>query len=101
MIHKLISNVVGVGLALLALDLTAVPAASPMAYTVSSPVSMTLRWVPGGEFRMGDLAGVGQKDEQPVRSVTVSGFWMMETEVTVSPVVLAMAPKPFEVPERA
>ena len=77
------SNVVGVGLALLALDLTAVPAASPMAYTVSSPVSMTLRWVPGGEFRMGDLAGVGQKDEQPVRSVTVSGFWMMETEVTV------------------
>ena len=32
---------------------------------------------------MGDLSGGGQQDEYPVRQVTVPGFWIMETEVTV------------------
>lgn len=36
-------------------------------------------WVPGGRFDMGDTE---QAEELPVRSATVSGFWMDRTEVT-------------------
>lgn len=38
-------------------------------------------YVPGGTFRMG--SNNGESDEKPVHPVTVSGFWMMQTEVTV------------------
>lgn len=37
-------------------------------------------WIRGGTFSMG--AEGGQNDERPVHRVTVSGFWMDETEVT-------------------
>ncbi len=36
-------------------------------------------WVPGGQFEFGDSAN---PDEQPVRNVSVNGFWMNRTEVT-------------------
>jgi formylglycine-generating enzyme required for sulfatase activity len=69
--------------ALTAQAVSASQAATGMVYTVSSPIPLFLRWVPGGEFRMGDLSGTGQEDERPVRTVEVSDFWMMHTEVTV------------------
>lgn len=39
--------------------------------------------VPGGRFRMGDLAGTGQKDELPVHEVAIAAFAFGRTEVTV------------------
>ena len=41
-------------------------------------------WIPGGEFMMGAVDGDDQAraDEYPAHKVSVSGFWMDETEVT-------------------
>ena len=44
------------------------------------PEGMVL--IPAGEFEMGDTFGEGDPDELPVHSVTVSAFYMGETEVT-------------------
>jgi len=43
------------------------------------------RMVPirGGSFRMGDIGGSGQAGEEPVRTMTLDGFEMGATEVTV------------------
>ena len=49
---------------------------------ISTPFLLELIWIPPGRFRMGDITGSGQADEQPLREVDVSGFWMMRTEVT-------------------
>lgn len=38
--------------------------------------------IPAGTFRMGDLEGVGERDELPVRDVTVSSFAISRYEVT-------------------
>jgi len=38
--------------------------------------------IPGGTFRMGDLSGVGDDDELPVRTVTVPAFKLSKHEVT-------------------
>ena len=38
--------------------------------------------IPGGSFRMGDLSGEGDDDEQPVRTLTVRPFWLGKYEVT-------------------
>ncbi len=43
-------------------------------------VSLNLRFVPAGDFLMGD--GHGLPDEQPVRSQQVAGFWAGEFEIT-------------------
>ncbi|MDZ7399434.1 MAG: caspase family protein, partial [candidate division KSB1 bacterium] len=43
---------------------------------------MTLVFIPGGTFDMGDTFGDGDDDEKPVHSVTVSDFYMSQTEVT-------------------
>jgi formylglycine-generating enzyme required for sulfatase activity len=45
-----------------------------------SPAGMAL--VPEGSFEMGDALGDGNADEQPVRRVQVSRFYMDQTEVT-------------------
>jgi len=37
--------------------------------------------IPGGTFRMGSYDG--EEDEKPVHTVTVSGFWMGEAEITI------------------
>ncbi|MDB5340237.1 MAG: Sulfatase modifying factor 1 precursor [Planctomycetaceae bacterium] len=39
-------------------------------------------WIPGGEFTMGSDSEMAWVDEKPVHRVSVSGFWMDETEVT-------------------
>lgn len=45
---------------------------------------MTLVYVPGGKFRRGSTGNdpFAQNDEHPRRSVTVSAFWIDQTEVT-------------------
>ncbi len=40
-------------------------------------------WIPAGQFRMGDIQGGGDSDEQPVHSVSVNQFAMGQYEVTV------------------
>ncbi len=40
--------------------------------------------IPAGRFRMGDIQGKGEKDEQPVHSVSVDSFAMAIYEVTFS-----------------
>ncbi len=60
-----------------------------LAHTQSSPIyvepstSMEFVYVQPGTFSQGDLMGHGRKNEKPVRSVTVSGFYMGKHEVTV------------------
>ncbi len=85
-------------IALTAQGVSASQAATGMVYTVSTPVPMVLRWVPGGEFRMGDLNGTGQEDERPVRTVQVTDFWMMHTEVTVDMFRKYVAETGYEIP---
>jgi formylglycine-generating enzyme required for sulfatase activity len=43
-----------------------------------------MRWIPGGEFRMGAEDGDdrARPDERPQHTVSVHGYWMDETEVT-------------------
>jgi len=40
-------------------------------------------WIPGGSFRMGDILGNGDYDEQPVHQISVTRFAMGRYEVTV------------------
>ncbi len=40
-----------------------------------------MAWIPAGTFQMG---GNGEYDGKPVHSVTLSGFWMYKTPVTVA-----------------
>ena len=57
-------------------------AAGTKAYKVTIPnttVSYDMVAIPAGEFAMGSTV---QKDEQPVRKVTVPAFWMQAREVT-------------------
>ena len=44
---------------------------------------MEFVFVPGGEFRMGDLWGDGEDDERPVHTVRVGDFFIGKYEVTV------------------
>ena len=39
-------------------------------------------WIPGGDFMMGSKEQSGTYDAQPFHKVSISGFWMDETEVT-------------------
>jgi len=39
-------------------------------------------WIPAGSFRMGDVQGSGESDEQPVHEVSVARFAMGKYEVT-------------------
>jgi len=43
---------------------------------------MVMVYVPGGMFQMGSTEG--DDDEQPVHEVTLDGFWIDQTEVTVA-----------------
>jgi len=69
------------------------------AVTVAAPVQRapgnSLRgelYVQGGTFRMG--SETGESIEKPVRSVTVSDFWMMKTEVTQKDYAALMGTNP-------
>jgi formylglycine-generating enzyme required for sulfatase activity len=50
--------------------------------TFTNGAEMEMIWVPDGSYRMGDLTGNGNADEQPVRTVELSGFHLAATEVT-------------------
>ncbi len=45
-------------------------------------ISIEMLSIPAGMFRMGDLSGVGNRNERPVRSVTVPAFRLGKHEVT-------------------
>jgi formylglycine-generating enzyme required for sulfatase activity len=47
------------------------------------PAGMKLISIPGGTFSMGSTASDADSNESPVHTVTISGFKMSETEVTV------------------
>ena len=49
---------------------------------IVGPAGIPLVWVPGGSFMMGSEDGYS--DEQPVHEVTLTGFWIGKTEVTVA-----------------
>jgi TolA-binding protein len=44
--------------------------------------TLTMVWIDGGTFTMGDRWGDGESDEKPTHQVSVSGFWMDVHEVT-------------------
>jgi len=50
--------------------------------TFTNGAGMKMIWLPGGSFRMGDLTGNGKSDEQPVRTVELSGYHLGATEVS-------------------
>ena len=69
--------------------ITAIPAQTPIEHspnleigstTVSDKDSMTLVYVPEGEFEMGSQDGLS--DEKPVHTVYLNAYWIDRTEVT-------------------
>jgi sulfatase modifying factor 1 len=50
--------------------------------TVDAPPFIDMVAIPGGTFEMGDHAGVGNSNEQPVHSVTLDAFYMDKYEVS-------------------
>lgn len=61
-------------------SVTPSPAAEPAAVT---EVAEELIAIPGGDFTMGSPPGMGENDETPVRTVTLSPYQIDRTEVTV------------------
>jgi formylglycine-generating enzyme required for sulfatase activity len=57
-------------------------ASNMVASTIRSMVPPDMVAISGGVFEMGDHAGVGVSDEQPVHSITLDGFYMDTHEVT-------------------
>lgn len=41
-------------------------------------------WIPAGNYTMGGVGGEARKDEFPLHSVKILGFWMDKTEITVA-----------------
>ncbi len=41
-----------------------------------------MKWIPSGEFTMGDVSSTGSLDEKPTHRVKIHGFWIDETPVT-------------------
>jgi len=59
--------------------------AAGTAERLTSPnIAVEMKWMPPGTFTMGSPEGeLGHRDDEgPQRSVTLSGFWLMEHEVT-------------------
>jgi len=78
---------------------TYTPPAAAQAVAAAAPVQRapgeSLRGevhVPGGSFRMGSDSG--DSDEKPVHTVTVSGFYIMNTEVTQADYTALMGTNP-------
>ena len=63
-----------------------VPVKSPTAPDISGGsdiFGILMVPLPAGSFQMGDIQGSGSGDEKPVHTVTLSGFMMSATEVSV------------------
>jgi formylglycine-generating enzyme required for sulfatase activity len=63
---------------------TAIEARSTAAPTTTSSCPKAMVHVPGGTFQMGSPEGSGTKDERPQHEVTLSGYCIDITEVTVA-----------------
>jgi len=67
----------------LSVDSSSPPLCATAGATWTRPADkMTMVCVPHGTFQMGSEAGL--EDEKPIHSVTLSEFWMDQTEVTVT-----------------
>jgi formylglycine-generating enzyme required for sulfatase activity len=73
---------------------TPTPAAGDM--IISEKDGMKLHYVPAGPFMMG--ANNGELDERPVHEVTLSAFWIDETEVTNRMYALCVAARVCQPP---
>jgi len=58
--------------------LTAIPAER-----IEGPLGIALRYIPAGEFPMGSPATEGHANERPQHWMTLGGYYMGETEITV------------------
>lgn len=75
---------------------TATPAI-PAGSTETSPVDGMIQvYVPGGSFVMG--SDTGRSDEQPAHTVTLSAYWIDQTEVTNAMYALCVEAGQCEVP---
>src|SRR5579884_2653596 len=68
------------GLAVGAFGFTYLVTAVDWQHSLAAPPGM--RWVPGGEFTMGNNDANVSPAEGPAHRVRVDGFWMDETDVT-------------------
>ena len=48
--------------------------------------TITMIYIPEGEFTIGSPAREGDKDEHPAHKVFVSGYWIGKNEVTFRPI---------------
>lgn len=62
------------------------------------PLDMVFRYVPAGEFPMGSSLTEGRANERPSRWISVDGFYISETEVTVEQYRAYMAENPGAAP---
>lgn len=51
-------------------------------YTIRNNLDIEMIFVEGGTFRMGDVWGDGHNHEKPVHTVSLSNYYLSETEVT-------------------
>jgi formylglycine-generating enzyme required for sulfatase activity len=63
--------------------------------TGNNPVPSGMVYVPGGSFQMGTVSG-GYSDEQPVHTVTLTGFYMGKYEVTQAQYQAVMGTNPSQ-----
>ncbi|MGL4363726.1 MAG: formylglycine-generating enzyme family protein, partial [Bacteroidales bacterium] len=61
---------------------------------VDLPDFVSMVYVQGGSFNMGDEFGEGSSDEQPVHTVSLSSYWLGATEVTQAQWVEIMGNNP-------
>jgi len=76
------------------------PMAQRLAAAAEAALVRVLRpemvWLPGGAFEMGSPEGEGSADERPRHAVTVSGFAIARTEVTVAHYEAVMGARPSD-----
>ena len=59
------------------------PALQPV-YQTNPKDGAAMVFVPAGEFTMGSKPRVGESDEEPEHKVDLDGYWIYQTEVTVT-----------------
>jgi sulfatase modifying factor 1 len=79
-----VKQTIGFLVGLVALSIHAQTPAPEVAGAKDNSVGIEFVFIPGGTFEMGDVFGDGRPDEKPVHLVTLSDFYLGQTEVTVS-----------------